>query len=312
MKRTGLNLILALILIGLGLAVYFSQKKTPPPKPPLTALKQSAIHSISLTAPKHPTVTLSRNKAGHWALTAPVKVAADQDNVNSLLSIATLPCQTKIPLKGLDLKNFGLASPKYTLVFDKTARIEAGAVEPLKYRRYVKTGNHVCLITDPSSQALKGDYSSLVSQHLVPKGRTITAIDLPGTKVSRSADGKHWTVTPADPKMAQDAPQKLAANWVGATSSWNKLIPKGRKVDAGKDTVTLHYKNGPSTQFVIVKRKPMLVLDRKAIGIRYTLTKLDVKKLLRLAPAPVKKKAAAKKGSHESSAKSTASAPAKH
>lgn len=288
MKRAGLNLILALVLIVLGVAVYFSQKKPPPPKPPLTTLNSADIQSVTVDVPKHKAIKLEKSKSGYWALTEPVQAPADPEEVDGLLNVATSPCEEKIALSDVKLANLGLAPPKYTLQFDKT-HIDAGEIEPLKYSRYVMTDGHICLISDPSSQALNGDYSSLVSKRLVPAGSTITAIDLPQLKISRTADGKSWTADPADPKAAKDAAQKLADAWAGATAGWNKPVTAADKTPAHAEYATLHFKNGHALKFLIAKRAPQLVLEREDIGVRYSLSEQDVRTLLSLQKVPVKK-----------------------
>lgn len=303
MKRASLNLILALVLIALGVAVYFSQKKAPPPKPPLTTLNSAAIRTVTLDVPKHKAIKLEKSKSGQWVLTQPVQARADPEEVNGLLNVATLPCKEKIALSEVKLANLGLAPPRYTLQFDKT-RIDAGEIEPLKYSRYVKTGDRICLIRNPSAPALNGDYSSLVSKQLLPTGSTITGIDLPKLKISRSADGKAWAVDPADPKAAKDAAQKLADAWAGARSGWNKPVTAADKTPALAEYATLHFKNGRMLKFLIAERAPQLVLERADIGVRYALSKQDVSTLLSLQKAPVEKKAAAA----PASAKSTAAA----
>jgi len=291
MNRASLNLILALVLIALGGAVYFSQKKAPPPKPPLTALNNAAIHAVTVDVPEHKVIKLEKSKTGHWTLTEPVQVPADAEEVNGLLNVATSPCEEKIALAEVKLADLGLAPPKYTLQFDQT-RIEVGEVEPLKYRRYVKTGGHVCLISNPTSQALNGDYSSLISKRLVAADKTITGIDLPQLKISRSADGKGWTVDPADPRAAADAAQKLADAWAGANSSWNKPAAATGKTSADAKYAILHFKNGHALKFLIAKRAPQLVLEREDIGVRYSLSKQDANTLLSLQKAPIKKNVA--------------------
>lgn len=302
MKRAGLNLILALVLIVLGVAVYFSQKSAPvPSKPPLTALNSASIQSITVSVPKHKTIKLEKGKSGGWSLTQPVQTRADPEAVNGLLNVATSPCVEKIALSGVKLADFGLDPPKYTLQYDKTL-IEGGEMEPLNYNRYVMTGGHICVISNPSSQALSGDYSGLVSKLLVPPGSTITAIDLPKLKISRNSDGKGWTVDPADPEAAKDAAQELADAWASARSNWNNPVAAAAETPANAEYATLHFKNGHALKFLIVIKSapqtksaptPQLELEREDIGVRYSMPDQDVKALLSLQKAPVKQKPAA-------------------
>lgn len=298
MKRASLNLILAVVLIGLGVAVYFSQKQKPvKASPPLTSLNAATIQSIAVDVPDHKPIKLERGKDGRWALTGPVQARADQNEVNGLLEVATSPCQESLNTQNVKLADFGLKPPKYVLHFDKTT-IDVGEVEPLKYRRYVKLGDRICLVSDPTTSAASGDYSNLVSKTLVAAGRVITGIELPDRTLTRSDDGKSWTVKPADPKAADNAAQKLVDAWSSAVADWNKPMVQGVPTSKNAETVTLQFKDGQPQQFVIEKRKPQLILERADIGVRFALSKQDAQTLLTLARAPSKTPAVTSSARH--------------
>lgn len=281
MKRTTFNIVLAAILLGLGAAVYFSNGNRPQRRPPLTALNSASVRKIEVRRQHARTITLVR-KDGDWNLTAPVNAAADPYRIKEILDIATTPCERLIKPTEIKLSDLGLAPPRYTLMFDKT-RIDVGRIEPLKYRRYMKTGNRICLVRNPTTPALGSHYASLVSKHLVSPGQAIVSIDLPAFKVTRDTAGKGWSVKPAQPHAAQDSAQELAKAWASAQAEWNESAPAGSASShRHPETVRLRLKAGRTLTFLVLKRTPQLVLERPDIGVRYVLSKDDASTLLKL------------------------------
>ncbi len=277
MNRTHLNLALLLVAAGLGLAVFFSQEKEEK-GPPLTALTPDAVTRIVLEHPGHPAIRMEK-KDGQWSLTAPVTATVDEFEINALVGLADREVKEK--LEGVKLAELGLDPPQYTLTLNDTA-IAFGSVEPLQYRRYVKTGGVVSLIEDPPSAALDPDYADLIAKSVFANGAEIERIELPKLTLSKDAEGK-WQVQPADPKATADAMQKLADGWKGARSMWNEqpktATPKG-------DLVRIALKSGATAQFVVVEREPQFKLYSAAAGVNYVLSKALTEELLRLPDPP--------------------------
>jgi hypothetical protein len=293
-KQKRLNLVLVAILAALTAAVHFSQKKPPPKGPPLTTLKADQIDKIVLHHAGRPDIVLQKN-AGQWALTAPVEVAADPYEVNSLLDIAAAQTKTWIDPKEVKLADLGLDPPGMSLTLNDV-RLDFGGVEPLDFKRYVEVGGKIALIDDPPGTVLDADYSDLVSKSLVPAGAQLVKLALPGFTLSRSADGKSWSVDPPDPKAAADAAQKLVEAWTSAQALWNAMSPADAKPQANPQTAALTLADGRTLTFTIVSRQPQLVLERTDLKVRYSLSKEDDDKLFKLAQAkaePAQKTSAA-------------------
>jgi hypothetical protein len=283
MKRVRLNLILCVIAVALICAVLLSHKKEAPKGAPLTALKADAVTHIVLHHPQLADIVLDK-KDGHWMLTAPVQVAADPFEINSLIGLATTQSKSSIDPKQVKLADLGLDPPAYEVSLNDT-KIEFGGTEPLNYRRYVETGGKIDLIDDPPASALDADYSDLVAKKLLPDNAQIASISVPGLKVSRSADGKSWLAEPADPKAGSDELQKFVDAWSNARALWNGAIPAAAKPAANPETVSLALKDGSTLNYTVVSRDPQLGLQSDALKIRYSLAKDDADKLLKL-PAP--------------------------
>ena len=301
MKRGYLNIVLAVVLLGLGAAIYFKHQSAKKTKPPLTTLARDKIDRIVITHPKAKDVVL--HKSGkQWTIVQPVTVPADHYEVNSVLDLASLKRQETMSTKGLKLSELGLDPPQYTVKLNDTL-IKVGNVEPLRYRRYMQVGDQVALVENPPQEALGSDYADLVSKHLLPKGARIEKIQLPDLTLTRSEDGKGWQLMPADPKAPAAALQELIDNWKNATSMWNKLAPADAKPPKDAQYADVTLKSGANLRFLIAKHDPQLILQRDDIHVRYALGKDWGDKLLELPPQPKPKASAGAKADKTDAAK---------
>lgn len=272
MKRTALNLLLLAVVAGLGLWVWLGAEN-PEKGPPLTALEESAITRIAVEHPQQPAIRLEK-RDGSWFLTEPVQSAADPFEVNGILSLTSLEREQTLDA-GVDRAALELAPPQYSVTLDDT-RIDIGGTEPIKFRRYVAVGDTVGLVADPPSAALDADYSDLVAREIVPKGRTLQRIELPGLTLAR--EGETWKSTEqpdADP--AQLA--KLAQAWQDARALWNAAEPAE---GSSGDNVRLVLEDGSAIELKVQAREPQLLLARPALKVHYTVSKALVKELFEL------------------------------
>ena len=277
MKRTYLNLALLVVALGLGAAVFFSQKKEEK-GPPLTALKADELTRIAIDHPGAPLIRLEK-QGGRWFLTEPVKGEVDEFEINALVALAATEAKEK--LEGAQLAELELDPPKYTITLNDTA-IAFGGVEPLQYRRYVKVGDVVSLIEDPPSAALDQDYADLVAKGLFPVGAELSRIELPKLTLAR-ADGK-WTVAPADPRAGADQMQKLADGWKNARAMWNE---QAKDASAKGERVKVTLKDGTVREFVVAAVDPQFKLYRPDLGVNLVLSKALADEMLKL-PEPAK------------------------
>lgn len=282
MNRARLNLVLLAVAAGLGVAVYLAQRAEPA-GPPLTPYQADAVTRIALEHPDAPAIRLEKQD-GRWRLTEPVAAEADEFEVNALVGLADR--ETRLKLEGGALKDLGLDPPSYTLTLNDRA-IAFGGVEPLEFRRYVKTADGAFLIEDPPSAALDREYADLVAKDLLPKDAELERIEVPGLALAKGADGK-WSAAPAGPKATADAMQKLADGWKGARSMWNEM---SRDAKVAGDRVKITLKGGEAREFVIVARDPQFKLHRADLGVTFVLSRTLVDELLELPepPAPEEK-----------------------
>lgn len=276
MKRIYLNLVLLVVAGGLGAALWFGQKKEET-GPPLTALKQDAVTRIAVEHPGKPAIKLEK-KDGAWWLVEPVQSATDKYETGGILSLADLEVKSRLDA-GVDRKALELDPPKYSVTLDDT-RIDLGGVEPIKYRRYVASGDMIGVVDDPPSAALDADYSDLVSKAVVPEGATIRRIELPGLTLEKAADGAWSVAQQPDARPAQVA--TLAESWRNARALWNAAEPEEGSTG---DAVRIVLDDARTIDLVVQAREPQLVLASKALGVRYTLSKALVDELFTV-PAP--------------------------
>lgn len=280
MNRMQLNAVLVLVVAGLAAALYFTQKKEEKGAP-LTALAADAVKSIRIEHPGQPTIQLEK-QAGRWQLTAPVQAETDPFEVASLVSLATQETKRKLPLADVKLGELKLDPPQFSVTLNEQ-KLDFGDMEPLEYRRYVRVGDTVALIDDPSSTAVDADYSDLVAKDLLPASAELQKIEVPGLTVERAADGKTWSASPATAEASSDALARFTEAWRKARAMWNAKMP----ADGGQgEPVTLTLKDGTAMHLVLVSREPQLILDRPELKLRYSLSKADADTLLKLTEAP--------------------------
>ncbi|WP_169729299.1 DUF4340 domain-containing protein [Solimonas soli] len=279
MNRMAINGALVLVVAGLAAALVFTQKKEEKGAP-LTTLGADAVKAITIEHPGQPSMKLEKDGM-LWKLVAPVQAATDPFEVATLVNLATQETRRTLPASEVKLGELKLDPPQFTVTLNDQ-KLEFGDVEPLEYRRYVKHGDTVALIDDPSGTSVDADYSDLVAKELLPGSAEIDKIEVPGLSVARGADGKSWAATPASAAATTDALAAFVDAWQHARAMWNARMPD----DAGKgEPITLTLKDGV-VNLVLVSREPQLIIDRPDLRIRYSLSKADEDKLLKLAEPP--------------------------
>lgn len=294
MKRLYLNLVLLLALCALGTAVWLAQEKDIKGLP-LTALKQSDVSRISIQHRGKPELKLEK-KDGQWHLTAPVQAPADKFEVNGILALADLEVASHFTSE-VNLAELNLAPPKYSVTLNDT-RIDLGGTEPIKFRRYVASGDVLGLIDDPPSAALDEDYSDLIAKNIVPEGAELARIALPGKlRLERDGDGKWIRADAGDARPEQLS--DLAESWRNARAMWNAAETE-ENPESDAETVQLTLNNGEEIHLVVHAREPQLILSRPDLKLRYTLSKSLASDLLQL---PVEKPDAAEPESEPDAAR---------
>lgn len=275
MKRVYLNLGLLLVVVGLSLAVYFSQEKEDK-GPPLTALEQDAITQVSVQHPGKPAIRLEK-KDGKWLLLEPVQARAEALEVNGILGLAELEVKSKLDAANVQRGELGLDPPGYTVTLNDQS-IAIGGTEPIKYRRYVQIGDTLGLIDDPPSAALDADHSDLVAREVLPPGAELSKLELPGWVLEKNTQGQ-WT-SPQKAAATSTQLTKIVEGWNAARAMWNAAEPEENPKG---DAVRLTLADGSVIELVVIERDPQLVLSRPAYKVRYTLSKVLASELFEVS-----------------------------
>jgi hypothetical protein len=117
---------------------------------------------------------------------------------------------------------------------------------------------------------------------LLPDGAEIEKIELPGVSIAKGADGKSWAATPATAAASPGELQQLVDAWKSERAMWCQLDEGTLDPTAESVTVTLKDRK---LNFRVVSREPQLVLAAPDFKLRYTLSKADADKLLKLPTA---------------------------
>ena len=148
MKSRGL-LVAAIVLAALTGTLYWSNHRKAkevsaapsadaPPK--VLSLNSADLVNIKISKKGAEEITLQKNEAGKWQITAPKPLAADQDAVSSLAStFSSLNSDRLVEEKATDLGAYGLAQPSITL----TATDRNKKAVDLRLGDYTPTSNGV-------------------------------------------------------------------------------------------------------------------------------------------------------------------------
>jgi hypothetical protein len=174
-------LIAAVILVGLGGAVWWSNKdeaakEAKPPvdtTPKILSLNAPDIQGIEIhQRAGDVTTVLKRDASGKWSITAPKPLAADQNAVESLTSASSLHGDRTLD-DGGDLASYGLAPPVLSVAFTdksgKTTKLLVGEATPTNTDVYAKVDGDSHVYTMLSSHRVELDRSSkdLREKHLL-------------------------------------------------------------------------------------------------------------------------------------------------
>jgi len=275
-KRNLLNLVLLLVVAGLGLLAWLEPGRSPaPPALKITALDPAAIERIRIERPADTVEILRRD--GRWQLTAPVAAPANTIRTDAIVSVAASDSLNQQPIAGLDLAAYGLDEPKARLHLNDVT-IDFGATAPLDNRRYVRVGDTLHLIPDLRYYQLIGHWSGYVSLRLLEEGTALQRIELP--RLVLVNDNGSWVPEPRPEHWSADAATTLAQRW----QSVQAMEVREHKEVASGEEIRLHVRGREQPlRFVIAAREPDLVLVRPELGLAYHLIAGQAQELLELA-----------------------------
>ena len=274
-----LNVLLLAAVLGLVLIALY-QPGIKPALPPvkLTSLSPEQVQRIRIERSGKPVIVLTKEQ-GHWRITAPLTLPADDTRVASLLRLLQDTSQARFPAKPADLAKYKLERPALTVTFGDLP-VSFGDTDPINGRRYVRIGDTVHLVTDMYYYQLDADPSAFVSPQLLPDKAQISTLALPDVTLQRDAQG-HWSLHPERAHLSADAIQNLLDAWRNTRALWVKPYAQGTPLGS----ITVHLDApAPDLHFDIMSKQPELVLARPDIGMQYHLSAESGAALLELVP----------------------------
>jgi hypothetical protein len=271
-RRTLLNLVLLLAVLGLALLAWFRPGLKPgeTPRPIVSGLAPKQVERIRVERlSREPLAFLKHD--GHWFLrVGDRELPSAEFQLNALLGLLEARATRRYPAASLDLKSLGLQPPQARVAMDNMD-FRFGTTEALNNRRYVQVGDSVYLVDDQYQHLLNADWSNFVSRQILEGRGAITRIELPGMTLTYTKEG-HWRIDPEQPNVSADAVQIFVENWQNATALFTRRYSAGpNDVQAG-ETVTIRTRDSDQPLVLrIVSRSPDLVLARPDWGIQYQL-----------------------------------------
>jgi len=286
-KGTLINLSLLIVIALLVLlTVYEPGIEKPAEAPLLLSLKREDIQHISIQRDGQETVELEKGSDGKWQLLKPIKIAASNYRIDSLLRISESRSLNSFPAEPAKLSGYQLDKPQAEMVLNHSVHIAFGSATPLDQRRYVLLNNTVHLISDNLYYFMVSAWPTFVSMIPLPEKSAISSLLLPGLKLQWQEN--RWQVEPEQEIGSADIITALIDAWKFAAATAVKAYDgkPGERV-----AVQLKDDKAP-LQFLLTARKPDLVLARPDLGIEYHFPAEAADKMLSLQPAAENKKEA--------------------
>ena len=272
-SRLIVNLLLLVAVVALvTIAIYEPGIKKPQAEPVLTALQPEDIREIVIERSGEPRIRLSKNDSG-WQLAEPIATRANSFRIDSLLQIAKARSYASYPVQDKDLSRYQLQPAQGQLSLDGTV-ISFGGTEPIEHRRYVLVNDRIHLIADSHYYQSQLALPALVDNALVPPGRTLRALHLPGIEVQHLDNGE-WKTSAGKQKISMDDINIMLDEWRQARA----LNVSAYENDTSIGQVRLDFADGSSLTYELLANGPDWILGRRDIGMRYQLSETEAGQL---------------------------------
>ena len=162
--RRLVNVTLALMLCSLLWLGWRQPGLAPRTSTTLTDLNPNQVNTIRLTGPEAADLELRRGAQG-WQLKAPAELPVNPEQMHDLLSIAKAQTFASYDAARVDLGALGLTPAMTTLWLDEVS-IGFGDRAPVEGYRYVRTGQHLDLISNAHFHTVNQNLAAFVSPRL--------------------------------------------------------------------------------------------------------------------------------------------------
>jgi len=246
---------LGLLLSVLILSVILILGESPPPeKTTLASYLPEEITDIRITRKGKSAIVMSKQN-GHWLMTSPYRVTADDLQVRLLLSLSAIEITAELDSKNVKPEDLGLAGPDVIIEFNQV-RISLGGNQPVNRLRYIRVADRIMLVSDKMDAPLNASSLSLIDRHLVPVGKEVVNIRI---------DGEFLIADAARDKTGI----QLSRSWKDTRANWISIHPD-EEFSGIPVLISLKDHDDPLT-YIAQKRDTDLVLINQALGLEYHL-----------------------------------------
>jgi len=256
------NILLAVLVAGLGAWMMWKPGEKLEPTRALTTKKPSDVKRVSIER-KGLAPFVLENHDGHWVQTAPFRARTDSSKVPRLLDLLGARAKTTYP--ATDLARFELDQPFARVTVDDQV-FAFGMVNAITNEQYVLTGDTVYLVSPIHGFALPTQADSLASHMLLADDEIPRAFVLSGAKLEIQ-DGK-WVRTP----IPADAAKLSQDDYVRWVDSWRYASSLATNLPAGKpsaESLLISLQNGRSIDIRVQTRTPDVRLLRMDENMEY-------------------------------------------
>lgn len=272
-RRTLINLVLVLIVAGLAMFIALvPEKEMSVELEPLSNENPHAVSRVRLNTSAGETIELRRAE-GRWQLVHPIRIAANDFRINTLLGVLEAPVHARIEASADDFARFGLASPEARILLDDV-EILFGDTEPIHGRRYLLHEGRVTLVDDAWFSHMSSSAANYASPALLGRDSSPRNIVLPDLRLHR--DGDEWRVTPADALASSDTAARLVDAWRHAQAT--AVRPYEPSLD-WNDEVRIELADA-ALEFDLARTEYEFILGRRDLGIQYHFTSSMGERLL--------------------------------
>jgi len=279
-RRLLLNLLLAIVVLGLALFIYIDpDKATDDNRAAISNIDPDSVTSINITRLQGEPLSFIK-RDGQWFIVGETEFRADDFQVSTLLALARSITDRKYPAQTLDLKPMGLLPPLVNISFDDV-RFDVGTTEPIDRNRYVMHDTTVYLVPDRFQHLLNARYTNFIDRRLLPPGAVVTGLELPDLVLQRDGDNR-WQLQPEDKTIGANAMRTLVSDWENARALYVRTASGYRG-----ETLRIQLAGvDEPLEFALHRDYKDIILARPDLGIQYHLAGEAGQKLLQLSTDP--------------------------
>ncbi len=180
-RRWVLNLALLVLVGGLGALVWWQMQQPLAQPDTLLRLTRADITRVTITrelGSATPEVIRLEREGERWRMLEPQQLAANATRISQLFTLLDETVIASYDATGKDLKQYGLEPGIASLAFNDEMLV-FGVENPISRKRYLLHEGKIKLVSEAVFGLLTGEAMTLVTNKLVPEGRTVKAVSLP-------------------------------------------------------------------------------------------------------------------------------------